>query len=331
MSVPASVFAGLTGRIIVRLVPSVVDDIAGWSITHPQNDLASLPDLALELQQSDLAHVFPPSFPLDTYPLVSLPVSEILQLEALAAAAPLPPLHSLTGYWVVDARSLSPPERILLAHEIRQQSAVGLVYFERDLEDPWMPGGTNPYRPNQGYLRKAPEGIDAEAAWAGGYDGGGTRFIDLEKYWNVNHDDLQRGGTPIAHAIYPVGATGAAPNPAQESHGTHVLGIIAAQDNDQGIVGIAPNLASVELVSRVLNLSQSVEHRLGHQRGNCQQPACSPDRGDDCSHGIPSRGHGGLFRRDSTRDRPWDNGSRGRQGMGQRISTHRAGIRPPIS
>lgn len=94
----------------------------------------------------------------------------------------------------------------------------------------------NPQFPNQRYLLAAPEGIDAVHAWskfAG--DGIGVKIIDVEYGWMAAHEDLANlqvevvGGVPVT--------TG---SDEELKHGTAVFGILAAEDNTKGVVGIAP-------------------------------------------------------------------------------------------
>lgn len=94
---------------------------------------------------------------------------------------------------------------------------------------------------NQGYLNPAPAGIDALCAWTQpGGDGAGQNLVDLEEGWLLNHQDL------VAHN----GVLLFGPNdPWGAPHGAAVLGEICASDNTVGCVGIAPNIATLGVVS----------------------------------------------------------------------------------
>ena len=97
----------------------------------------------------------------------------------------------------------------------------------------------DPLSNKQGYLSAAPVGIDAHFAWTHA-DGSGIGFVDLEQGWTLDHEDLPA----------PIPVIG----PSQQlsewtGHGTAVLGIVAAVDNDKGVVGIAPQ-AKVRVVSQ---------------------------------------------------------------------------------
>lgn len=87
----------------------------------------------------------------------------------------------------------------------------------------------------QGYLKKAPGGIDAFHSWThSGGKGDKVQVIDIEGAWNFSHEDLlqNQGGV--------VGGS-ATNNIAWENHGTAVHGEIGGDQNQFGIVGIAPD------------------------------------------------------------------------------------------
>ena len=131
------------------------------------------------------------------------------------------------------------------------------AFEEPHAELPFMPGSltatgscpvkTPPYHELQGYLRQAPGGIDAPAAWARpGGRGEAVWFADIEGAWNTAHEDLPADriraiGRPIAGRDW-------------EMHGTAVLGEVLSRDNDLGMYGIAPNVARV-ITSSVADVS----------------------------------------------------------------------------
>lgn len=83
----------------------------------------------------------------------------------------------------------------------------------------------------QGYLMPAPLGVDAYFAW--GKPGGAgqyTRVVDVEVSWDFSHEDIPQPFVAIGSFD---------PAPANSNHGTAVLGIIGAQSNGLGVVGIA--------------------------------------------------------------------------------------------
>jgi len=97
------------------------------------------------------------------------------------------------------------------------------VYAKNDRSSKW-----------QGYLKPAPLGIDAMYAWnkPGGDGNSNVKFIDIELGWWLDHIDLPNPQIQIISGK----------NFDYWSHGTGVLGIILAQDNTTGCVGITPNM-----------------------------------------------------------------------------------------
>lgn len=91
----------------------------------------------------------------------------------------------------------------------------------------------NPLFKNQKYLQPAPYGIDAEYSWTKpGGDGQDITFVDMENGWLLDHEDLVDkniqlvpGSVNLLH---------------QAGHGTSVLGIVVASDNNIGVVGTSP-------------------------------------------------------------------------------------------
>ena len=122
-----------------------------------------------------------------------------------------------------------------------QLESVHSAYIDKAGPDPLVDASDDPRSPNQGYLDPAPDGIDAEYAWGfTGGDGEGQRFIDLERGWTLDHEDLNdHGGTMLHGTLRDI----------SRAHGTSVLGEICAVDNDLGCVGIVPNVDSFDVVS----------------------------------------------------------------------------------
>ncbi|MES5822424.1 S8 family peptidase [Streptomyces sp. RG80] len=86
----------------------------------------------------------------------------------------------------------------------------------------------------QGYLRPAPEGIDAHWAWQRpGGTGRGVTVIDVEGSWQLGHEDLAAKlagvvvGTPLTDIAW-------------RNHGTAVIGVLGGDQGEHGVTGIVP-------------------------------------------------------------------------------------------
>ncbi|MCB9763027.1 MAG: N-acetylmuramoyl-L-alanine amidase [Alphaproteobacteria bacterium] len=98
----------------------------------------------------------------------------------------------------------------------------------------------NPRSGNQGYLNAAPVGIDARHAWTlPNGKGQGVTFVDLERGWTLNHEDLTGANIQLISGL----------NKDYHGHGTAVLGEVLGQDNTLGVLGIA-HLATGKVVSQ---------------------------------------------------------------------------------
>lgn len=151
-------------------------------------------------------------------------------------------------------RVRAPQERLQeLAERLRQFDIVQGAYVKGPAEMPAAgidcptltvapPAVTPNFEPKQGYLNKAPKGIDAKFAWTkSGGTGTGVRIIDVERAWGFAHEDL---------LMNPGGVVGGYP-PADlhmEKHGTAVIGILIADRNSFGVSGISPD-ANLRAVS----------------------------------------------------------------------------------
>jgi serine protease len=143
------------------------------------------------------------------------------------------------AFYYLDA----PPETDLVAlvKTLLSWHSIQEAYIDQAGPDPVVNAANDPRSVNQGYLDPAPDGIDAEYAWTFvGGDGAGQRFIDLERGWTLNHEDIAAHGATLLHGTLLDGS---------RNHGTSVLGEICAVDNTVGCVGIVPNVASVNVVS----------------------------------------------------------------------------------
>jgi hypothetical protein len=115
---------------------------------------------------------------------------------------------------------------------------VEIAYFEglatdacTDIAPP-----TPDFQDSQNYLEPAPVGVDAFAAWTYHPAGAGVPgfwFIDVERGWNVDHEDF--GEVAILNGL---------PYPSSINHGTAVLGEIVGCDGDFGVSGIASGVTA---------------------------------------------------------------------------------------
>jgi len=85
------------------------------------------------------------------------------------------------------------------------------------------------------------QAMEAPAAWAAGCTGAGVRVAVIDGGINKNHIDLAGGVDTTCSKSFVIGI----PNPFTDTgafwHGTHVAGIIAARDNNIGVIGVAPD------------------------------------------------------------------------------------------
>ena len=114
--------------------------------------------------------------------------------------------------------------------QLRLLRVVEVAYFQPipfDTAD-IPPTTTIDVTPSQGYFRAAPAGIDVDFArnFSAGR-GQGVRIADIESGWHLGHEDLPR-------ASFGFGVNWI------NSHGTAVLGQIAAEENGFGANGIVP-------------------------------------------------------------------------------------------
>ncbi|MFH8491638.1 S8 family peptidase [Streptomyces longisporoflavus] len=112
----------------------------------------------------------------------------------------------------------------------------------------------------QGYLRPAPEGVDAHWAWQRlGGSGEGITVIDIEGAWQLGHEDLtgKLSGVVIGTPIQDL---------AWRNHGTAVIGVIGGDRNHMGISGIAPEATTAAASFQPLGTAATIHaaaERLG--------------------------------------------------------------------
>lgn len=208
------------------------------ALTPRNRDLAAA---AKEAGRKELIQVLS-TFKLTSHPLItSIPLDELLRIEQTALQSEFRPARSLSNYWRLDVRhAIHQLEEIEAA--LRRLPEVELVYREKTPSDPVNPGDDT-FSGSENFLDAAPTGIDARWVWSQpNGDGLGMHFIDLEQGWLLGHEDL-----PAPTLIFNDNHDGIGGYVG--NHGAAVLGEVAGVDNTRGIIGVAPNLASVRTVS----------------------------------------------------------------------------------
>ncbi|MEU6272136.1 S8 family peptidase [Streptomyces populi] len=112
----------------------------------------------------------------------------------------------------------------------------------------------------QGYLRPAPEGVDAYWAWQRpGGSGRGVTVIDVEGAWQLGHEDL---ASKLAGVVVGTPHT----DLAWRNHGTAVIGVIGGARDEHGITGIVPEAVTAAASVRGVGTAAAVHaaaERLG--------------------------------------------------------------------
>jgi hypothetical protein len=150
-------------------------------------------------------------------------------------------LADLDLYYVVHAKDFHdlPAEQDLI-NRLNTSRVVEQVYPLAPAEGAQAAGPTPDISRQQGYLSPAPLGVDGlNARTRPGGRGEGVRLIDVEYDWVTDHEDfpptdppqLFWGGRPLCPYVRSA-----------SSHGTAVMGVIAARNNGLGITGLAPNV-----------------------------------------------------------------------------------------
>jgi hypothetical protein len=134
-------------------------------------------------------------------------------------------------YYAIECSN--PVESQAVAETLRSWPTVETAYVEGGPTPPPLNPSDDPRSTNQGYLDAAPAGINARAVWPAA-DGSGIGFVDLERGWTLNHEDLAAANISIISGV----------NQDYHGHGTAVLGEVSAVDNARGGIGIAPGVTT---------------------------------------------------------------------------------------
>ena len=157
-----------------------------------------------------------------------------LSQPATTQGAAVPP--SFAQYFAIECPAGVDPE--VVARSVASWSNVETAYVEAGPIPPPVNPADDPRNSDQHYQDAAPTGIDVRWAW-GQADGSGVGFVDMERGWTLNHEDLVAAGISIISGV----------NTDYPGHGTAVLGEVVMVDNTIGGVGIAP-FASARVVSQ---------------------------------------------------------------------------------
>jgi Subtilase family len=144
-------------------------------------------------------------------------------------------------YYAIECPRQVDPEHVVKA--VSSWPQVEIAYVEGGPVPPPVNPSDDPRTTNQRYLNLAPKGINARWAWKRA-NGAGVRFVDLERGWTLNHEDLVDANITVISGL----------SQDFHGHGTAVLGEVVAVDNTRGGIGIAPN-ASARVVSQWRNAS----------------------------------------------------------------------------
>lgn len=230
----------------INLPPNPPPDDSGFLIVRFKEGILALEqrELSAAAKQAGLHALLKTldTFKLTARPLItSVSAVDLAKIEHAALQGELPPSRSLSTYWRIDVRNATHTLEEIEAG-LRRLPEVELVYREKTPSDP-VNAADDTYAASEGFLDGAPTGVNARWAWTQpNGDGSGMHYIDLEQGWLLGHEDLP-GPTLIFNDNHD-GIGGYVGN-----HGAAVIGEVAGVDNSKGIIGIAPNVASVRTVS----------------------------------------------------------------------------------
>ncbi|MDJ0762518.1 MAG: S8 family serine peptidase [Myxococcota bacterium] len=183
-------------------------------------------------------------------------------------------LADLTLYYAIPSSAFSSPIQMTkLRDALNQLNSVEGAYIQPKSGLPAAP--TRDYSGDQTYTKPAANGgVDADyAAGQPGGRGAGVKIIDVEKGWNVNHEDFPPLFYPEDTATLPDDVDG---------HGTAVMGIIGGVVNKPkpfGVTGIAADAQfGCSILGRIMAAIDQLRpgdvlllevHRMGPVVGDC--------------------------------------------------------------
>lgn len=150
------------------------------------------------------------------------------------------PLVNLRNYVAIYVPATVPPGAVAVL--VQAHPAVTRAWVEPLPTEPPSVTTDDARLAEQDYVDPAEaRGIDARCAWGfTGGDGAGQHLVDLERGWDLTHEDLVGQPASVVFGVEDANL---------KYHGTGVLGVIAADDNTVGYIGIATNVASIRCIS----------------------------------------------------------------------------------
>ena len=141
----------------------------------------------------------------------------------------------LKKLWLIDALAILAPNQKSQALDMALASAQDVKRVEEDFYQNWLQADETAPEPAGQKLPWGVERVNAKGAWAV-TRGAGVKVAVVDTGVDFDHPDLKLAGgfNVITHDKNYKDDNG---------HGSHVAGTIAAQDNGEGVVGVAPEVS----------------------------------------------------------------------------------------
>lgn len=155
--------------------------------------------------------------------------------------------------WIVNAVAVMAPKGKMAAFEAKAKGLGDVLRVEHDFVQNWLVGAPAALPPAARALPPVPGAKEGEPEQQGQTTPWGIGRVNASEAWSVTRGAgvkvaVVDTGVDFDHPDLKVaGGFNAIDNAASfkddNGHGTHVAGTIAAQDNDQGVVGVAPDVS----------------------------------------------------------------------------------------
>lgn len=227
-----------TDNIVVRLSRAISDQLWDAEIrsltSESMRNTPVLGSLADSFASLDLV-VSRPS-------LVNLDYSSVINLEEVSKESKRRSPYSATQYWLIDVSDRQ-TEVDAIVEKLLKIEGVEHAFKERRIVEPGV-YSSDPYNVYQRYMDASDIGLDVRWCWSQDFcEGAGVNFADVERGWVDGHEDYIDKNPELIFGNNLNVAT---------SHGSAVLGIVAACDNAKGVIGIVPSVSSVKLSSHYI-------------------------------------------------------------------------------